>query len=98
MCIRDRLKSDNAYYIYSASEWLEEMNEMINMVIIILTGIASISLLVGGIGIMNIMLVLSLIHISANTLCAPASSRACAQAEAVAPVVRTSSTSRMRFP
>ena len=30
---------------------------MINMVIIILTGIASISLLVGGIGIMNIMLV-----------------------------------------
>ena len=33
------------------------MNEMINMVIIILTGIASISLLVGGIGIMNIMLV-----------------------------------------
>ena len=53
----DLLKSDNAYYIYSASEWLEEMNEMINMVIIILTGIASISLLVGGIGIMNIMLV-----------------------------------------
>ena len=37
----DLLKSDNAYYIYSASEWLEEMNEMINM----------------GIGIMNIMLV-----------------------------------------
>ena len=31
----DLLKSDNAYYIYSASEWLEEMNEMINMVIII---------------------------------------------------------------
>ena len=50
-------KSDNAYYIYSASEWLEEMNKMINMVIVILTGIASISLLVGGIGIMNIMLV-----------------------------------------
>ena len=35
---------------------------------------------------------------TANTLCAPASSRACAQAEAVAPVVRTSSTRRMRFP
>ena len=52
----DLLKSDNAYYIYSASEWLEEMNEMINMVIIILTGIASISLLV-----------LSLIHISEPT-------------------------------
>ena len=51
------LKTENGYYVYSASEWLEEMNEMINMVIIILTGIASISLLVGGIGIMNIMLV-----------------------------------------
>ena len=53
----DLFKSDSAYYVYSASEWLEEMNKMINMVIIILTGIASISLLVGGIGIMNIMLV-----------------------------------------
>ena len=53
----DIFKSDNAYYVYSASEWLEEMNRMINMVIVILTGIASISLLVGGIGIMNIMLV-----------------------------------------
>lgn len=51
------LKSENGYYIYSASEWLEEMNKMINMVILVLTGIASISLLVGGIGIMNIMLV-----------------------------------------
>ena len=51
------LKSDNGYYVYSASEWLEEMNKMINMVIVVLTGIASISLLVGGIGIMNIMLV-----------------------------------------
>ena len=51
------LGSDNGYYVYSASEWLEEMNKMINMVIVILTGIASISLLVGGIGIMNIMMV-----------------------------------------
>lgn len=51
------LGTDNGYYVYSASEWLEEMNNMINMVIVILTGIASISLLVGGIGIMNIMLV-----------------------------------------
>ena len=55
--LQELLKSDSSYYIYSASEWLEEMNKMINMVIIILTGIASISLLVGGIGIMNIMLV-----------------------------------------
>ena len=34
------LGSDNGYYVYSASEWLEEMNKMINMVIVILTGIA----------------------------------------------------------
>ena len=37
--LHDLLKSDNAYYIYSASEWLEEMNEMINMVIIILVSV-----------------------------------------------------------
>ena len=55
--LQHQLGSDNGYYVYSASEWLEEMNKMINMVIVILTGIASISLLVGGIGIMNIMLV-----------------------------------------
>ena len=55
--LQQLLRSENGYYIYSASEWLEEMNTMINMVIVILTGIASISLLVGGIGIMNIMLV-----------------------------------------
>ena len=34
------LKTENGYYVYSASEWLEEMNKMINMVIVILTGIA----------------------------------------------------------
>ena len=55
--LTDLFKSDSAFYVYSASEWLEEMNNMINMVIVVLTGIASISLLVGGIGIMNIMLV-----------------------------------------
>ena len=55
--LTDLFKSDSAFHVYSASEWLEEMNNMINMVIVILTGIASISLLVGGIGIMNIMLV-----------------------------------------
>ena len=55
--LQHQLGSDNGYYVYSASEWLEEMNKMINMVIVVLTGIASISLLVGGIGIMNIMLV-----------------------------------------
>ena len=55
--LQELLGTDSGYYVYSASEWLEEMNKMINMVIVVLTGIASISLLVGGIGIMNIMLV-----------------------------------------
>ena len=55
--LTDLFKSDSAFYVYSASEWLEEMNNMINMVIVVLTGIASISLLVGGSGSMNIMLV-----------------------------------------
>ena len=36
---------------------VEQMNSMVNMVIYILAGIAAISLVVGGIGIMNIMLV-----------------------------------------
>lgn len=39
------------------AEMVEEMNSMVNMVIYILAGIAAISLVVGGIGIMNIMLV-----------------------------------------
>ena len=29
------LGSDNGYYVYSASEWLEEMNNMINMVMLV---------------------------------------------------------------
>ena len=36
---------------------VEQMNSMVDMVIYILAGIAAISLVVGGIGIMNIMLV-----------------------------------------
>ena len=39
------------------AEMVEEMNSMVNMIIYILAGIAAISLVVGGIGIMNIMLV-----------------------------------------
>ena len=47
----------NAYTVSNMSEILETMNSMIGMVITILALIAGISLLVGGIGIMNIMLV-----------------------------------------
>ena len=50
-------EDDDAYTVGSMSEMVDEMNSMVNMVICILAGIAAISLVVGGIGIMNIMLV-----------------------------------------
>ena len=43
--------------VYSESTWQEQQNEYMGMVGLVLGGIAAISLLVGGIGIMNIMLV-----------------------------------------
>ena len=49
---------DDAYTVISMAEMLEHHElSMVNMVIDILAGIAAISLVVGGIGIMNIMLV-----------------------------------------
>ena len=42
---------------YSENQWQESQNEYVNMISMVLGGIAAISLLVGGIGIMNIMLV-----------------------------------------
>ena len=50
-------EDDDAYTVGSMSEMVDEMNSMVNLVICILAGIAAISLVVGGIGIMNIMLV-----------------------------------------
>ena len=50
-------EDDDAYVVGSMAEMVDEMNSMVNMVIYILAGIAAISLVVGGIGIMNIMLV-----------------------------------------
>ena len=55
--LQELLHSDSGYMVISLSEMLETMTSMINMVVAILTAIAAISLLVGGIGIMNIMLV-----------------------------------------
>ena len=52
-----RLRSDNAYRVTSMSTVLDMMTEMINVVITVLAVIAGISLVVGGVGIMNIMLV-----------------------------------------
>ena len=55
--IESILHAEDGYFITSLSEMLETMTSMINMVVAILTAIAAISLLVGGIGVMNIMLV-----------------------------------------
>ena len=49
--------NSDAYLVIAMSEILGTMSEMINVVVVILAAIAAISLLVGGIGIMNIMLV-----------------------------------------
>jgi len=50
-------QSDNSYMVMSQAEMLEQMDELTGTMALILVGIAGISLLVGGIGIMNIMLV-----------------------------------------
>jgi putative ABC transport system permease protein len=49
--------STNYYSVFSASQALEQVNQMMGTVTLVLVGVAAISLLVGGIGIMNIMLV-----------------------------------------
>ena len=53
----DFFESDDFYTVVSMSEMLETMTSMINILVGVLAGIAAISLVVGGIGIMNIMLV-----------------------------------------
>ena len=49
--------SDDYYTVNSMAEMLETMTSMIDILVGVLAGIAAISLVVGGIGIMNIMLV-----------------------------------------
>ena len=49
--------SDDYYTIINMQALIDQMNEMMNTMTMVLVGIAGISLLVGGIGIMNIMLV-----------------------------------------
>ncbi|WP_044477434.1 ABC transporter permease [Paenibacillus antibioticophila] len=51
------LNADNAYNIFNSQEMLDTLNSTTQMLSLALGGIAGISLLVGGIGIMNIMLV-----------------------------------------
>ena len=49
--------SDDYYTVTSMAEMLETMTDMVDILVYVLAGIAAISLVVGGIGIMNIMLV-----------------------------------------
>lgn len=53
----DYFGSDDYYNVFSQDEMLEVLSETTAMLTVMLGGIAGISLLVGGIGIMNIMLV-----------------------------------------
>ncbi len=53
----DVFEDSNAYSVMSMLQLLDMMSEMLNVVVTVLAVIAAISLLVGGVGIMNIMLV-----------------------------------------
>ena len=55
--LADIYGSDSAFLVISMTEILDIMTDMLNVMITILAAIAAISLVVGGIGIMNIMLV-----------------------------------------
>lgn len=53
-----QVNDENGYFnVYSNNEWQKDSSEFATMASLVLGGIAFISLLVGGIGIMNIMLV-----------------------------------------
>lgn len=52
-----RLKDENAFRVFSQQQIINTVGQATSTMIIMLAGIAGISLLVGGIGIMNIMLV-----------------------------------------
>ena len=53
----DTYLSSDYYMVITSAEMMDVMNTMMNTMMIVLVAIAAISLLVGGIGIMNIMLV-----------------------------------------
>ena len=55
--LTDFFGSDDYYTVITMSELVDAMTGMINILVGVLAGIAAISLVVGGIGIMNIMLV-----------------------------------------
>lgn len=53
----ETFRNENLYAVISNSAILDTMSEMVGLVVSVLSAIAAISLVVGGIGIMNIMLV-----------------------------------------
>lgn len=53
----EKMKSDSLYSVTAMSELMDSLNEQIAMMSMMLGGIAGISLLVAGVGVMNIMLV-----------------------------------------
>ena len=55
--LKGLLGGNGSYDVSSENQWQDNQNESLTQLSIILGGIAAISLLVGGIGIMNIMLV-----------------------------------------
>lgn len=55
--LRNKLPSDKNYMVFSQSQMLKMLDTIMALLTTLLAGIASISLIVGGIGIMNIMLV-----------------------------------------
>ena len=50
-------QTTDAYYVMTSAEQIQSLNMMVSVLMMVLVAIAAISLLVGGIGIMNIMLV-----------------------------------------
>ncbi|WP_297711755.1 ABC transporter permease [Dysosmobacter sp.] len=56
-CLYDYYQDENAYYTMTMAEQVQMINAMMGVAMLVLVAIAAISLLVGGIGIMNIMLV-----------------------------------------
>ncbi|MCX7614870.1 MAG: ABC transporter permease [Clostridiales bacterium] len=55
--LKPKFRRPENFGIYSDNQWMEENNKSMKMFSLVVGGIAGISLLVGGIGIMNIMLV-----------------------------------------
>lgn len=53
----NKFRDEDAYMVLSSEEMLDMVNDMMGTLTNVLAGVAAISLLVGGIGIMNIMLV-----------------------------------------